>query len=97
MKNHEAHYVVEGSTALKPDCLDNIIEFPYQPIEDQLEEYEEVSRRSYLGRIFESEFFQTLKHGSIQGKSFNLAKPWQSWLTGTAFLVVALACIYFSS
>lgn len=97
MKNTEVLYPTKGSSALKTDCLDNVIEFPGQS--DAVYEIDRIksnsrSKGSLRNMIFNNKFVLVLRHGSIKGKAFNLAKPWQSWLAGSCFLAFALTCVY---
>ena len=90
MENIKTHYSIEGSNALQSKPRDNIIEFPAQSLISKNE-----ADISFEVKTSRSPFIQSLKYGSVKGRSFNLAKPWQAILASSAFLAFALFCVYF--
>lgn len=96
MKNFETHYTTNGSSALKTVVDDNIIEFPgHNPYEASCETEDVQYFSNIRQKILSNKRVQELKNGTIQGKAFNAAKPWQSVLMGSTFFAFAVACIFF--
>lgn len=101
MKNFNTDCHVIGSSALKSDQFQVIIEFPSPPEED-LPTSKRANPFDYIlksfsalkGKVYHSEMIQELLNGTIQGKPFGNSKPWQAVIVGCFLFAVAIGSIY---
>lgn len=105
MNNFETRYSVIGSSALQPGKHDTacskecIIDFPASFEDDSKESA--VSPQASLSplhamgtRVKRLLYIDEIRGGTLQGKSFDKVKPWQTALAGSFFFLVALAFIF---
>lgn len=101
MKKFKTHYEVVGSSALSSELKGKIIEFPSHEAQEASSSFDNARKNplstlyvKVRARIFQHQGIQALLAGSVQGKPFNKAKPWQSFLVGSCFFAFAFASIF---
>jgi len=97
-KVERTHYPVVGSSALKPEYTEHIVDFPLSPEKrgKHVLAGNTFSRsgRRIVAHIMHTQSVQELLYGTLQGKSFNKAKGWQSLAMGSTLFVIAIACLF---
>ncbi|MCL1796877.1 MAG: hypothetical protein FWG24_00925 [Eggerthellaceae bacterium] len=99
MKNFKRiPYPTQGSSALESKHLENIVSFPafFDSEESSASEFGSQSRftERLLVSVLETPSVQDLRYGSLRGKSFNKAKPWQTVAIGSCLFALSLAFIF---
>lgn len=100
MKKFEiTHYPVVGSSALDLEHTEYVVELPVLPGKRMRHARNRSIfyrlRDRIASRIMRTQSAQDLLYGSLQGKSFNKAKGWQTLAMGGSLFVIALICLYF--
>lgn len=102
MKKNMTQYTTVGSSALKSEPLEHVIEFPsryFNEVHGQhVKEDENIKLFSHAkSLILKTQSVQDFRHGSLRGRSTQRVKPWQSGLATVSFFLVAMACVYFGA
>jgi len=95
----KTQYTTVGSSALKIKPSEQYLDPQMQPGFDESEEtYISVIARFWnriIDRLMQMEGVSEFLSGTIQGKTFNKAKGWQSLLMGSCLFAVSIAFIFF--
>ena len=112
MKNFEAKYPTNGTSALKPEfkhvvaAKDNIIVFPGQgsfsnashaSFSDSEESFISDSLAfSSSANLGNVRMLDVLRYGSLQGSSYDRVKPWQAALVGALLFIISVGSLFIS-